>query len=613
MGGLTNREIAERLVLSARTVETHVARVTGKLGVNSPARAVARAIALGLAAQPSAIPSNYGRPAGPARLAWGRRARCVRSAAQGEPRARRHQPGRTAPDPTQEAWKLESLIGSRVLLGAGLLSLLLGAVFFFKLSSEHHWIPPGVRVLCGLAAGLALLLGGAYLLAKRKTYVAEGLTGLGASVLYLSLWGAYGPLQVLPSYYAAFGAMIAVSVTLALIAWKYRSQNVALAGLLGGYLTPALLNAGPFDRVVLAVYLAVLSAAMLVLAVRCRYRLVEAASFVAALFYAQAFAPSSVPGQEWSSSQSILVATLLFAQFAAALFFAARRDGAVDARRIGLLAAEVLAYAGVLELELGWSPHVLAFADAALGAVLLFAVATRVPASLRLAYAWLGVGMLTRAVAAWGGAHALTMTLAVEGAGLVLVGVRGARLDLRRLGYGALALASLGAGLHLLADVPAHAFFNERTWAALAAALALAAVYADLRAYAPVLAEAESKGIAPLALIGAAGFTLCALSADVVTATAPLGQWTSTTNMLLSALWSLCATALVALGFRCRSPLARYLGIGLFTVTIVKVFVVDLATLDLNARVISFLVLGSVLVAIAGAYQFVLLRGRRTS
>jgi ATP/maltotriose-dependent transcriptional regulator MalT len=46
--GLTNREIAQRLVLSARTVETHVARVTGKLGVNSRARAVARAVALGL-------------------------------------------------------------------------------------------------------------------------------------------------------------------------------------------------------------------------------------------------------------------------------------------------------------------------------------------------------------------------------------------------------------------------------------------------------------------------------------------------------------------------------------------------------------------------------------
>jgi DNA-binding NarL/FixJ family response regulator len=47
-GGLTNREIAQRLALSPRTVETHVARITGKLGVGSRARAVARAVTLGI-------------------------------------------------------------------------------------------------------------------------------------------------------------------------------------------------------------------------------------------------------------------------------------------------------------------------------------------------------------------------------------------------------------------------------------------------------------------------------------------------------------------------------------------------------------------------------------
>ncbi|HTD35190.1 MAG TPA: helix-turn-helix transcriptional regulator, partial [Candidatus Elarobacter sp.] len=51
--GLTNREIAQRLILSARTVETHVARITGKLGVASRARAVARAVALGIVAPPA--------------------------------------------------------------------------------------------------------------------------------------------------------------------------------------------------------------------------------------------------------------------------------------------------------------------------------------------------------------------------------------------------------------------------------------------------------------------------------------------------------------------------------------------------------------------------------
>jgi ATP/maltotriose-dependent transcriptional regulator MalT len=53
-GGLTNREIAQRLIVSPRTVETHVARITGKLGVSSRARAVARAVALRIVAPPAA-------------------------------------------------------------------------------------------------------------------------------------------------------------------------------------------------------------------------------------------------------------------------------------------------------------------------------------------------------------------------------------------------------------------------------------------------------------------------------------------------------------------------------------------------------------------------------
>jgi DNA-binding NarL/FixJ family response regulator len=46
--GLTNREMASRLSLSVRTVETHVDRILGKLGVSSRTRAASMTARLGL-------------------------------------------------------------------------------------------------------------------------------------------------------------------------------------------------------------------------------------------------------------------------------------------------------------------------------------------------------------------------------------------------------------------------------------------------------------------------------------------------------------------------------------------------------------------------------------
>jgi Predicted membrane protein (DUF2339) len=68
--------------------------------------------------------------------------------------------------------------------------------------------------------------------------------------------------------------------------------------------------------------------------------------------------------------------------------------------------------------------------------------------------------------------------------------------------------------------------------------------------------------------------------------------------------WFLFAgAALLAVGFRRRSALLRWQGLVLLAITICKVFLLDTSTLSQGYRIISFLALGALLLAVSFAYQ----------
>ena len=75
------------------------------------------------------------------------------------------------------------------------------------------------------------------------------------------------------------------------------------------------------------------------------------------------------------------------------------------------------------------------------------------------------------------------------------------------------------------------------------------------------------------------------------------------TQVGLSVLWTLYAAAAMAWGFIRSAPAVRYAALGLFGLTIGKVFLADLATISTLYRIVSFLILGLVLLGVSFLYQ----------
>jgi uncharacterized membrane protein len=74
-------------------------------------------------------------------------------------------------------------------------------------------------------------------------------------------------------------------------------------------------------------------------------------------------------------------------------------------------------------------------------------------------------------------------------------------------------------------------------------------------------------------------------------------------QLALSALWTLYGTATMIAGALWRSIVLRWMALALLGATIVKVFLVDLASLRDVYRIISFVVLGAILLVVSFLYQ----------
>jgi uncharacterized membrane protein len=519
---------------------------------------------------------------------------------------------------------LESRIGSHWLNRIGIAAVLIGVSYFLKFAFDNNWIGPAGRVAIGLLAGIAIVVWSENFRRRGYLIFSYSLKAVGIGVLYLSLYAAFQVYSLVTGG-VAFTMMFVVTAATALMAWAQDAEILAAFALVGGFATPLLLSTGQNREVALFTYVVLLDAGALALVILKPWRRLLLLSYSGTLllyigWYASFYDVSQV-------RMTVGFATLFFAIFAVAPLLArpAQKGGLSDS--VPPLVAVVNAAGYFLQIyvmfeEIGTKDT--AWFALALAALYIFlsrqsrgrAGSPEAARTVDLLHLALAIGFITVAIPIRLDAHWITMGWFVEVAVLLWVADR---IHSELLNIFAIGALLLGVGRLLLIDnfYVTRPIFNARmaTYAVAIAMLGAVAWYGSRRK------DEAARAVAGIAVVALNLLALIALSREVadyysrkMTGILPQRQWDPVAwtdwhhlkiarDFTYSALWMAYGAMLMVVGFWRRSAFVRWQALVLIAFTIGKVFLYDVSELDRGFRIVSFIVLGVLLLAISFMYQ----------
>lgn len=531
------------------------------------------------------------------------------------------------PGAVQPELNLESRIGSHWLNRIGIAALLVGISYFLKLAFDSNWIGAGGRVTIGLIAGIAIVFWSERFRIKGYKAFSYSLKAVGIGTLYLSLWAAFHLYNLIPSE-VAFAMMLLVTASAAAMALAQDAQILAAFALTGGFSTPLLLSTGQNREIALFSYVAILDFATLLLVAFKPWRRLLVMSYAGTLLLYLAWYSEFYTRPQLGPTLGF--ATLFFAIFAVAPLVTLQPED-----EIPLFASipAVLAFvnAGVYFLQAyGMIQEVnktyMAWFALALAAVYIFLSrqvharnltpgASEILYFLHLAVA---IGFITIAIPIKLDAHWITIGWFIE-AGVLLWIANRIRSDF--MNVFALGALALGVVRLLVFDnfQTTQLIFNLRMATYVVAIVVLGAV----AGYAAKRDDDSARTIAAMAVVSLNVLALIALSREVSdyysrqmavfrptvlhqgwrTAYVDLHRLDIERDFTYSALWMAYGAMLMVIGFLRRSAFVRWQALILIAATIGKVFVYDVSQLDRGYRIVSFLILGILLLVISFVYQ----------
>ncbi len=344
-------------------------------------------------------------------------------------------------------------LGGNTIVRVGLVILFIGLSFLARYAASAGLLPVEFRLAAIAGVGIALLVVG---FRKRinKPAFALALQGGGVAVMYLTVFAAFRLYGLLPPM-LAFGLMIAVCAASCALALLQDSRALAVAAFAGGFAAPILLSTGQGSHVGLFSYYTLLNLAILFIAHRRSWRVLNVVGFVATFGVATAWGALKYLPAQYASTQPFLAAFVLIYLFTAILYARntpTKLGNTVDSMLVfGTPLVGFGLQAGLVQpFELGAAFSALAFA--ALYLVAATVLVRRARDSYRLmteCFIAIGVGFATLAVPLALDAQWTSAVWALEGAGAFWVGMRQARWMPRAFGVvlQGVAMLAFGAGM----------------------------------------------------------------------------------------------------------------------------------------------------------------------
>ena len=517
---------------------------------------------------------------------------------------------------------LESRIGSHWLNRIGIAALLVGVTYFLKYAFDSGWIGPTGRIAIGLVAGIAVVAWSERFRTRGYRVFSYSLKAVGIGTLYLSLWAAFQVYHLLPSG-VAFACMFVVTAATCAMAVTQDAEILAVFAIAGGFSTPALLSTGVNREIALFSYVLLLDAGLLALIIFKPWRRLLWLGFSGTLVLYVAWSAEFYTRPQLDPT--LIFATLFFAIFAAAPILMLRQhedEGTVPllfalANAVTYFFQAYVMISQVSTTAMAWFSLALALVYLQLNRMRRKSGNSAAERNVRMMHLALAVGLITVAIPIRLDAHWITLGWFVEAAVLLWVADR-IKSDL--LGVLALTAIVLGVGRLLIFDnfIFTQLIFNMRmlVFAVAIAVLGFAAYLASKRG------DENAQVIAGVAVVAMNILALRALSLEVadyysrqMAASFHLpGAWRVqhwqemrsieiARDFTYSALWMGYGAMLMIIGFLRKSAFVRWQALILIAATTAKVFIYDTSQLDRVYRILSFIVLGILLLAVSFAYQ----------